>query len=261
MNAVPKPWTTYPKGVRFTLACMTNDGQGSTVSIRVACLTAKPAPKATPVAALPSPSGMPVEDMPQPEQMPKPKRSPQPRPAGPEVMGKKGCIDIDARKTKLSSGWTVEKDGITFLKGDNRQSIVRAGQNPVSYMFTAPVTSEYAFILDMTTRGGTEHNDVWAKFEDGGFNLLRSGKFRVGISWIKVYHSKNGRAIESKSVDFTPHTISTRRVLQKGKKYKIELSGRSSKLTVHRIIMFPCKGTGTCRASSKEYQAQRAKCT
>lgn len=100
----------------------------------------------------------------------------------------------------------------------------------------------------MTTAHGSEHNDVWAHFEPGDFQLIRNGVLREegekkGVDgWYKVYHNAGGRSIKANTVDFTAHQMSTGEVLQEGMEYRISLAGRSSKVIVHRIILFPCEG-------------------
>lgn len=174
-----------------------------------------------------------------------------------------GCVVIDARSTQLSSGWTKAKDGVWFRKDVNSNSIVRPGMHTLSYKFKAPNTATYGFVIDMTTSHRVDHNDVWARFVDGGFRMNRQGSFKgngsSGRDWIKVYHNSNKRDLKSKTIDHHGHSLSTRKVLRAGSFYGIELSGRSSKVLVHRIILFPCKGT-SCWSGSQDWRSRLSKC-
>lgn len=223
-------WNGYPMDESFSLSCRLSDGTISNMTLTVMCDESNE----------PVPSGESEEDM-----------------SGDGVTtSSSGCVVIDAKATTLSESWVERDDGVVFRPNVDGTYVAAGGLFPISYMFTVPITSQYAFIIDMTTAHGTEHNDVWAWFPAGGFQLMRGGIInedeRKGQKWTKVYHNMNGRALISSSVDFSAHSMATKEVLQEGIDYEILLSGRSSKLVVHRIIMFPCVGTG-CQSASNHW--------
>lgn len=160
-----------------------------------------------------------------------------------------GCILLNPLpdlkpNTSLPSDWTIDegRSSLTFRRGDTQTYTTSAGLQPLLYTIKPPMTSQYAIVLDMTTSGKSDHNDVWVHFTPGGLQgMLR----RVPImftGWTKGYHNRNGRAALLFTVDFTPNDISTRKILKKGSLYTFGIAGRSSMVTLHHIVMFPCKG-------------------
>lgn len=71
--------------------------------------------------------------------------------------------------------------------------------------------------------------------------LRRPGVFKDGgTHFHKAYHNQNGRAIEAKTVDYNGHSFSTISKLEPGVKYYITVGARSTKVTIHNIVLFPC---------------------
>lgn len=152
-----------------------------------------------------------------------------------------GCTLIDSRLSDLSQGWKETDEGVIFREGNPSLSIVAAGRFPLEYKFTPVVTSHYAVVVDMTTMDSRDYNDIWIKV-DGDFTLIRRGvtKEGEGDGWIKGYHNADGRKSFISSIDFNAHSISTRAVLKAGVEYTFMISGRSTQVEVHKIILFPC---------------------
>lgn len=242
-----KAWNEFPTDRKFTLTCTSSEGGNVSATLSVQCPESGKRTHAG-TSKVPEEQGSPsdgatsqVKDV---------------------TTSKEGCVVIDARKTRLSPGWTMDTNGVWFQKNNSKHSIARAGEFPLSYRFTAPVTATYGFVIDMTTSHGTEHNDVWARFPDGGFRFNRHGVFRGGAAsqgWVKIYHNMNKRAVVSSTVDFNPHSISTGNELTEGITYEVDLAGRSSKVQVHRILMFPCDGQN-CHGGSRTWVAALARC-
>lgn len=155
------------------------------------------------------------------------------------------CIKIDARADLLNKtlpeGWVVdnENEGLTFRKGDDSTSITPKRVAPLYYSVTANADKRFAIVVDMTTRGNADHNDIWVRFSEK-IQATHSGDSVIREGWVKGYHNENGRATRTFTVDFTPHILSTGIVLQTGMAYKLGIGGRSSKVTVHKIYMFSC---------------------
>lgn len=162
-----------------------------------------------------------------------------------------GCIVIDAVSdlvSPISSGWVVDSDGMTFRKWDDTESITNGGQSPLYYTVTATRNSRFGLSVDMTTRKHAEHNDIWLRFQPGNLQAMREHKVRNITGWVKGYHNEYGRATMIYTTDFDPHSLSTGIELRAGESYSLGISGRSSKLTVHHIVLFPCYGY-TCQDS------------
>lgn len=162
-----------------------------------------------------------------------------------------GCIVISAKRTKLSTGWIRRWDGVEFNTGQRSHKITAPGFSTLHYNVNPSVSSRYAVVVDMTTRHGTEFNDVWLRFNTGGFKLVKDKwHTRTAGSWVKAYHNYNRRALYSSSIDFDPHAITTAQVLLKGRSYELVVSGRSNMVIVHRIILFPCSHFGCERSQT-----------
>lgn len=181
-------------------------------------------------------------------------------------VGEIDCIVVDARRDVigdvLTKGWTddEERGGLTFRQDDWSESLTSAGQSPLNYVVTPQNSSRYALIIDMTTAKHSEHNDVWVRVKPGGIQAMRKGvDKKIKSGWVKGYHNKKGRAALVSTVDNKPHSLSTGVVLTKGFGYEVSISGRSSMVTLHRIIMFPCTGRG-CMRSTKWNETLR-KCS
>ena len=178
--------------------------------------------------------------------------------------GNKGCVIVNASNPlgKLGRGWTRgEYGGVTFRKGDPFEGIVPGGYSTLTYSFRVPIQSHYAITVDMATKGWTEHNDIYLRFQyGGGIVLKRPGHQRIpGAQFTKAYHNKNRRHTEAKSVDNFGHSFSTLAELKPGVRYFITVGGRSTKVTVHNIVLFPCKG-GQCTAFNPYWDNTLATC-
>lgn len=219
-----RPWKDYPKN--FEVRCRLSDGSSSSAKVRISCEEPE-TPRIEPTITTTA----------------------------------NGCVVIDARLSPLSEGWTETVDGLEFRAGNRSGEITEKGVSPLMYSFVPPVSSRYAFVLDMTTRQKTEHNDVWARWLDGGFSLMRHGVVfeKIEFGLIKVFHNAKGRAAISSSVDGEAHSISTANVLLKERMQTFYLGGRSTRVIVHRIILFPCEGR-SCERRNPEWKKRLREC-
>lgn len=167
------------------------------------------------------------------------------------------CIVVDARRDlvggPLTPGWTYDeqKGGLTFRSDDWSESITPSGRSPLDYIVTPRKTSRYAVVVDMTTIKGAEHNDLWVRVTPGGLQAMRKEQNRkIKTGWVKGYHNKKGRAAFVSTIDNNPHSLSTGDILKEGESYEVSIAGRSSMVTLHRIIMFPCRGVECMRSKS-----------
>lgn len=165
-----------------------------------------------------------------------------------------GCVLIEAKEAELSSGWVKEADGLSYNSYDETARLSEAGDSPLKYQFEPSQTSQHAIIVDFTSSEVSFWNDLWMKLPSGGFQVMRKGTSSQVSGWIRGYHNKNGRAVFTSYFDKDAHSIASAKVLQKGSKYELYISGRSPKVTVHRILLFPCNGTGCQRGWWRETQ-------
>lgn len=180
----------------------------------------------------------------------------EPRDEADAGVGAEGCVKIGAREfVSIEGAWDTVGGGIVYKRGDDSTGVDEAGEAPVAYEFVAPVTSRYGVTLDMETEGGVDHNDVFLEFADGGFTLNKAnGETRRAEGWVKAYHNRNGRALEAFSVDFNPHVFTTTDSLVAGRRYGIRVAGRSTKVTIHAVVLFACEGE-VCQGGSSFFQA------
>lgn len=216
----PNAWTGAPTGP-FSIACVLSNGVKSRVyNVRVEC--------------------------------------PDPTPAD-SGSDDTGCVVMQALDTTLSAGWTADHvDGVTFNARNRSKELTRAGLSPLLYSFVPPITARYAFVVDLTTRGRADFNDIYAQFTPGGWEARRGTNSTVLRGWVKGFQSQFTRgAWIATSVDHRPHSMSTNRVLDAGTEYVVQIAGRSNDVTVHRIIMFPCEGEGCDR---KKWRSKQETC-
>lgn len=235
-----RPWRNFPRFPRAAvIICKLNTAQRFKVRVIFQCGD--------------------DDDMPMPVPLPEPMPEPMPVPNAVETSGD-GCVVIDARSSTVPGDWVRTNDGIAYKPTDS--SIGVDGVNDIiRYGFTVPVRSQYAFVLDMTTNEVAEHNDVWANFPSGGFIRTRDGVIRGGAQtfFIKVYHNNFKRDTLANTIDNDAHSIATASELEPGVNYEVEISGRSTMVTLHRIIMFPCSDPN-CHRTHPSWQQQLPRC-
>ena len=242
----------------------------------------KPAPKKPSQKTSPNKQKQPNSSK-KPNQKPKPKPKPkqpnsnkqkpakpnsnsEPKPKGPLPFKKSYCVKMGAKGYRVVRGglgahsWLSTTNGMIFKPAFRGRRTFRPKQW-MEYGIRVPVESNYAIVIEMTTKHWTEHNDVWLRWPQGNGFRLRRGKssFLRGTKWTKAYHNGYGRAKKSFSVDFRPHAFSTADVLKPGKTYMLHIGGRSSQVVVHRIIMFPCSGQ-SCHVGSGRWQRYIREC-
>lgn len=235
-NGMPKPWNGAPSD-GFTLVCKV--GPGSKIvaeNVRIACSQGMKSPMEPPTTTPPTTTITAA--------------STQNKASRP-----KGCVVIPAKSTKLSDGWVDDQDdGVTFNPGNKDKGIVGPGDAPLYYKFIAPTTSRYAVVLDLTTRGRADYNDVFLRFSPGGFQLVREGTSKIVTDWVKGYQKHFARGASISSEDHSPHSMSTGIILEKGMEYELAIGGRSNQVTLHNSILFECDGLDCQRKKWKKDQ-------
>lgn len=242
-----KAWTEVPTG-RFGISCSLNDGIRKKVRrVRVACPDGaepiKPKSGDNGKNSVPPPVSDSVSE------------GPVDFTAAPLEITEGGCLLLQAQDTQLSKGWEADvTDGVTFQPNNRSTKIRKGGETPLYYRFMSPRTTRYGLSIDMTTRGRADYNDLYIRMEPGGLQLMRDGIGYVVKRWIKGYHSLLGRGFKVVSVDHHAHSVSSGVILQEGLKYTFAISGRSNRVTVHRILLIPCESVGCQRKQWKDRQ-------
>lgn len=176
------------------------------------------------------------------------------------VQDRANCVIIKATDyiPPMTEGWVKEKDCVTFRKNGASSMEADAGTSILSYLFVSPSTSKFAVTLDTTT-SGEAHNSVYLQIA-GGFELWRDMQMTTASGFVKAFSDTAGRSIAAYSVDEAPHTFVTAVPLRSGNENIIVVGARSTRVSVHRVIMWPCEGTN-CDASSAEWKKMRNTCS
>lgn len=159
-------------------------------------------------------------------------------------------IVVDLDKVRPPQGWTCIKRGPfrgwIYEKSKNL-GIDPAGQLGKQCFTVRPEKDgDYTFTAMSYSPHGSEHNDMWVNSPDYGFALWKFGTFwkTVGPNrWLKAYQNNGPRGIidQLKTKDFDGHRFIIPNV-QKGKNFRVCISGRSYKYEVYRIYVIKCYG-------------------
>lgn len=169
-----------------------------------------------------------------------------------------GCVKVPAGAFADAgglSGWNKMGDGLKF-KSPNKTN----GEAAVTAIFEVPKEARYVVVVDMTTQGWTEGNDLGIRFAFGGL-MLGNGTKRVGrYAFRRVYHSENGRKSATYAYDGVgPATLSTAEMLSSKSMYYLEIKGMGDGVVVHNVFMFPCDGA-QCDGKSVYWKDMAKKC-
>lgn len=158
---------------------------------------------------------------------------------------KNNCVVVNASNplNSVPSDWERVKNGLTYKPDDMSGVTVKADTAPLNYSFRVPEKGHYAVSLDMTTRDWIKHNDVYLRFKyGGGLQLRKKSSLTVGRkNYLRAFHNQNGRATEASTIENNKHSISTLSELVPGQRYFLWISARSTRVTVHNIILFKCE--------------------
>lgn len=182
-----------------------------------------------------------------------------------DVFVSEKCIRIPSKAYRSIRGWDISRNFIEFRRGDNRKGIVQPNVAPVVYKFKPMKESIYAIAVDMTTRDNVDHNDVWLRLPNVDFKLWKGNskpmdKGAAASDWVKGFHNRNGRKVETKTIDFKGYVLTSRTKLKRNREYEIVLAGRSTKVIVHNIVLVACNGTAK-ECSDTPYRArEQEKC-
>lgn len=172
------------------------------------------------------------------------------------------------------------KAGATFLvyKKDSRSGRVdrppasnAAAPQVLVFPFTVDVAGYYRVLLRSAAEHPTEHNDAWVRLPDPhrdlyGFVRLRWSsdtawrplKLDDSRGYIKSYQNvgRNEPTFRTFTIDHKPSVMVTRWLVP-GRKYVMEVAGRSTRWALDRVVLFQCSrdGSDSCVSDdSAEYQ-------
>lgn len=259
----PRPWTNPPGYIGKLICKMEGNKRVAVRNVTLDCPPGVSEFDASPTP-LPSTSSTPSSS---------PSPSPSPPPALTPRQLEAGCITQYATYAKHDTFWTRTDDGLGFRINANGKAVWEANRTePLQFFFTPLQTSQHAIAFDMTTGDGHDHNDIWLRVRHLSsvppslvdFQLIRKNvtldtakanpradRYRKG------YHNANGRKALLYSVNGAPHSMSTAPALVAGEDYVLEVVGRSSKVILHRVTLFPCEGLGCQR---KQWGSRQRRC-
>ncbi|KAI0559002.1 hypothetical protein FGB62_172g010 [Gracilaria domingensis] len=150
--------------------------------------------------------------------------------------------------------WEEAEDSMQYKFDDDRTRTDPAGRATLRYSFTPLYTARYALTLDMFTSDKLDHNDVWLQIVSVPFTLVsKTGTIMDGKqNFNKAYHNKNGRGKIVFTSDFDPHVFTVQ--LQAGETYEVQVGGRSTKVALYGVILFPCEAFG-CQLVREWYRS------
>lgn len=224
IDGILKPFE--PPSSAFLIRCSLNDGRRVVSRLSVRCDSVNTTPEFSMLAEYSAESNDQGDASTEPNEDPR------------------GCIVLDTSTLQMiPPDWKVLHDGVGFRMDDPTKAITRKGVSVLKFTFRAKLDGRHALVLDLTTSHKSDHNDLWIRFSPGGIALRKADHMDKNFSendWIKVYQKLNGRGASIASGDHDPHSVTTALSLQKGKYYTLSISGRSSKVILHRAIIFPC---------------------
>lgn len=253
---IPVPWANIP-AAPFKATCRLSSGDSKKVrKVHVVCSQSLPTTSPLPPKPTNSPIFFPTPTATStsaPAARSIPPSIPSMSPTSDNEKDRAGCVIIDVRSATPSNGWIRVSNGLAFKPDNMATSITGSSKAQLFFSFRPLQTSRHAVVVDMTTSAGSDFNDVWIHLK-GGFQLMRQGIAQNVTGWIKGYHNKRGRAAIISHVDRNAHSIASAEVLEENVEYSFGLGGRSNRVTVHQILLFPCTGTGCQRGEWKDTQ-------
>ncbi|KAI0559704.1 hypothetical protein FGB62_139g26 [Gracilaria domingensis] len=225
------PWNNPPAVSEIT--CRLSGGQNVTSTISFSC--GGSAPSMAPPATMPATTTMAQTTTAAPPTTP--------AVVMPRAATGSGCVYMPATGYDSKTGaWIEGGGGMQYKFDDPSRKTDKPDAAVMTYSFVAPITGRFAITVDMLTSHGTEHNDIWIEIEGVPFRLVKKNSSQDGKSGMnKAYHNRNGRSKIVYTVDFDAHVFSTKGDLQAGETYTVKIGGRSTKVRVYAIILFPCE--------------------
>lgn len=162
--------------------------------------------------------------------------------ASPTVGGPQssGCVNIQTRSAQESGDWIRLTDGMVYRPGNFSTSVSKPGIAPLQYKFTVQNLSRYAVVVDITSFDEQNYNDIWLSLAPGGLQLKSPTQNEHVEDWVKVFHRENGRSVTSRARASFVGSLSSGEILIPGREYTVFISGRSTRVVVHEIVLFPC---------------------
>jgi len=161
-----------------------------------------------------------------------------------------GLLVFETESAVSTDDWSFHNEvegalGSGYLEwkhGNDSGGIDKAGDGILTYSFQIQTPGTYRLILRSAAPHNTEHNDVWARFpQNEVYGRKSNGSSEVDLGqneWFKVYQNKGNDSWNwaASTVDHNAHNIFAE--ISSPGTYSLQLSGRSTKFKVDRIVLF-----------------------
>ncbi len=185
---------------------------------------------------------------------------------GGEFLESAGLVVMETETLPVVGDWSYQTaipgfSGTSYIEwktGDPFGGAIPFGRDILTYEIGISTPGRYRIQLRASSESTSEHNDVWMRLPDNGALREKIGVFTdLGNSWFKVYQNSGSNiwSWNTWTVDGNPHNIYTD--FPAAGVYRIELSGRSTKYKVDRIILYDSTNTTTFSISLARPQSER----
>lgn len=158
------------------------------------------------------------------------------------------------RRPKANATFLVYKKDSRSERTDRPPLSNAANPSVLAFPFTVDVAGYYRVLLRSSAEHPTEHNDAWVRLPDPHRDLYgfvrrrwsndkewRSLRPERSRGYVKTYQNvgKNEPTFRTFTIDHKPSVIVTR-WLKPGRKYVMEVAGRSTRWALDRVVLFKC---------------------
>lgn len=180
---------------------------------------------------------------------------------------KSNCVTIPAQSyvNKKPNNWKVNSTALVYRPYiKDPKNVSPKGSDPLVYKFQVLRSGKYAITMDSESAAVTNFNDVWIGFsEQQTLRKVVNGTTLPLITGFnnatRAYQNSAGRTKAAFSISHNYHSIETAFPLMPGLNYTITVQGRSPRMKLFGLILFPCEGDD-CWHGSSHHQAFRRIC-
>lgn len=158
------------------------------------------------------------------------------------------------RRPKANATFMVYKKDSRSGRTDRPPRSNAANPPVLTFPFTVDIAGYYRVLLRSAAEHPTEHNDAWVRLPDPHRDLYgfvrrrwsddktwRPLQLEGSRGYVKTYQNvgKNQPTFGTFTIDHKPSVMVTR-WLTPGRKYKMQVAGRSTRWALDRVVLFKC---------------------
>jgi hypothetical protein len=185
---------------------------------------------------------------------------------GGEFLESAGLVVMETETLPVVGNWSYQTtipgfSGSSYIEwktGDPFGGVIPGGTDILTYEIRISTPGRYRIQIRSSSENTSEHNDVWMRLPDNGAIREKIGVFtNLGNGWFKVYQNSGSNiwSWNTWTVDGNPHNIFTE--FPEAGVYKLELSGRSTKYKIDRIILYDSTNTTAFSINLARPQSER----